>query len=330
MVAQLDRDYVEMGWGRAARRLASYALFEGRPATTRGQWVNPLVFGLLRTLARTGGAPRVRKPIFITGLGRSGTTILGLLLSLHRDVGFLNEPKALWHVIDSRQDINGNYAGATPRYRLGAADVTPQMRLHSHRIFARYLRGVGARRLVDKYPELVFRLPYVRELFPDAKTIFIYRNGVDACQSIVQWSQRLGREQHGQLEDWWGRNDSKWLNLWRELIQPDPRYADIAAAAPQSIGHADRAALEWIVTMREGLAQDRQAPGTLIKVRYETLVDEPETELMRLLGACDLERDDAIFRYAARRLKASPAKPMPKLTGPVQRWFDETMTALEY
>jgi hypothetical protein len=330
MVAQIDRDYMSHGARRTARRLASYGLFEGRPVTTQGQWFNPVVFAWLRTLALIDGVPAVDRPIFITGLGRSGTTILGLLLSLHREVGFLNEPKALWHVVDSRQDVNGNYGGAAPRYRLQASDANPAIAQRAHRLFGRYLMCVGAQRLVDKYPELIFRIPYVRQIFPQARIVFIHRNGVDACQSIVNWSERLGRESKGELEDWWGRNDYKWLVLWHELIAADPYYEKVAHLDPASIDHANRAALEWVVTMREGLRHCRSATHAVIRIGYEDLLQRPDEELGRVLLACQLSPDTAVLGYAHKRLFDNPAKPMPKLLVPIQRWFDQTMSDLDY
>lgn len=330
MVAQIDAAYRHHGRGRVLRRLASYALFEGRPATTRGQWFNPAVFAWLRALAVLPGHPRIDRPVFITGLGRSGTTILGLLLSVHRDVGFLNEPKALWHVIDPRQDVNGNYAAGVGRYRLGAADVTPVLGVRAHRLFGRYLASVGARRVVDKYPELVFRIPYVRAIFPDARFIFISRNGVDACQSIVRWSERLGRGAGNTLEDWWGRSDSKWHMLWRQLVETDPDCADVAALGRDALDHANRAAVEWALTMREGLRQVQAAPDVVVPVRYEDLLADPDGELQRLQSICGLEPDPAVVAYARDALHENPAKPMPSLLPPVQRLFDETMAQMGY
>lgn len=331
MVAQIDRDYRKAGIARAVRRLASYGLFEGRPLTTRGRWLNPFVFAWLHTLNRLGEAPRVRQPIFIVGLGRSGTTILGLLLSLHKDVGFLNEPKALWHVIDPRQDVNGNYGGVAPVYRMGSADVTDVGLERAHRIFGRYLQLVGAGRLVDKYPENVFRVAYVKKIFPDARFIFIHRSGVDATDSIVKWSEREGRVQRGHLEDWWGRDDCKWIRIWEQLLMTDmQRYGELQHLEPRKLDHANRAALEWIVTMREGLDAYALHSGTVVKLAYEHLVERPREELAALLASCDLPNDDAIFKYAAKRLYDNPPKSRPTLLPPVQRLFDETMVALGY
>lgn len=330
MVAQIDKTYVGLGLGRTARRFVSYLLFEGRPATTRGQWFNPVVFAWLRLLAALPGGGRVTEPIFITGLGRSGTTILGLLLSLHKDVGFLNEPKALWHVVDPRQDVNGNYSDGIGIYRLTDAHCSPSNHMRAHRLFSRYLKMVGARRVVDKYPELIFRIPYLKALFPDSRIIFIQRNGVDACRSIVRWSERLGMVTEDGVEDWWGRNDSKWLTLWSELVVADPYFKDLSVWDPAEVGHPDRAAIEWIVTMREGLRQSRLNPDGFVRVTYESLLADPETELARLLSACGLERDESMFSYARARLYENPGKSKLALHPLVQCLFDETMVHLGY
>lgn len=332
MVAQLDRDYGRYGLARSLRRFASYGLFEGRPATTRGQWFNPAVFAWLRTLDNLGDAPPVQRPLYIVGLGRSGTTILGVLLSLHRDVGFLNEPKSMWHVVDPRQDINGNYGCPEPRFRLGADDAREDIAQRARRIFGRYLQVVRARRLVDKYPELIFRLPYVQRIFPDARFVFIHRSGVDACESIVSWSKRLARGGNGSREDWWGRNDCKWLHLWNELLMGDQNngYGELHGLDPLAVDHANRAALEWIVTMREGLAACERHGPAVLRLRYESLIKQPREQISGVLDFCGLDHDDAVFGYAARRLYDNPSKTQLLLLPPVQRWFDETMAALGY
>ena len=84
MIAQIDREYLRHGVARTVRRIASYGLYERSLLTTKGRFINPVVFAWLNALATVPGLPKVCRPIFITGLGRSGTTILGILLSLHK------------------------------------------------------------------------------------------------------------------------------------------------------------------------------------------------------------------------------------------------------
>ena len=330
MIAQIDRDYLNYGMARTVRRIASYGLYEGRPLTTKGRFINPLVFAWLNMLAALPGEPNVDRPIFITGLGRSGTTILGILLSLHREVGYLNEPKALWHVIDPRQDINGNYSTAGARFRLTAADVNADRARRARRLFSRYLRLTGSGRVVDKYPELIFRVDYVRTMFPDAKFVFISRSGADAVPSVVKWSERLGVKSGEHTDDWWGRDDIKWHYLREQLILGDAAYASIWPLATTDLDHANRAALEWIVTMREGLAQEQRHPDAVIRVAYETLLANPVGELERLQKQCGLEPDPAVSDYAEKRLYDNPAKGWPELHPAVDALFRDTMTRLGY
>lgn len=330
MVAQIDKAYVRYGWGKVLRRLTSYALFEGRPHTTKGQWFNPFVFSLLRSLTAIPGSPTVDKPVFITGLGRSGTTILGVLLSLHKQVGFLNEPKAIWKLIDHRHDINGDYTDSGGVYRLNAADVTPGARSKAYRLFARYLKTVGASRLVDKYPELIFRVDYLLELFPDARIIFIMRNGADATHSIDLWSRRLGKTTRDGIEDWWGRNDIKWRYLRDQILLKDPAYSSVADVASRNLDHVNRAALEWIVTMQTGIKQAELFPEAVATIKYEDLTLHPEHQLKLLLSKCNLNDDTAVIDYAKNVLYSQPRKPWPVLHPTTETVFRDTMQQLGY
>jgi hypothetical protein len=330
MVAQIDSIYRQAGIGRTARRLVSYVLFEGRPLTTQGRWWNPFVFTWLRTLAGVPGRGEVRRPVFITGLGRSGTTILGLLLSLNREVGFLNEPKAMWQVLDPRQDINGNYSTHSGRFRLHADDVDEKLRQRANRLYARYLRCVGARRVVDKYPELIFRLDYVQRIFPDALFIFIARNGCDAVHSVAQWSMREGVTRRGAREDWWGSNDCKWTYFREQLLHGDSRYAAVSRIATPELDHVNRAALEWIVTMNEGMDHLDARSDAVVRVSYEDLTEAPVEIVRDLQRRCGLQVDPAVERYAQRALYLNPPKPWPSLHPEVDLLFSHAMTRLGY
>jgi hypothetical protein len=171
MVAQVDSRYFKTRPTKLASRLVSYALFEGRPVTTRGQWINPLLFAHFALEKKLPQFRKVEQPVFILGTGRSGTTILGVVLSMHREVGFLNEPKAMWHAIYPEEDVIGSYSRGPARYRLEASDADEAAKHNAHRLFGAYLASIFSPRLVDKYPELIFRVPFVREIFPDAKSL---------------------------------------------------------------------------------------------------------------------------------------------------------------
>lgn len=330
MVAQLDARYIRQRPGRALVRLLSYALFEGRPLTTRGRWINPLIFAHFALAKRLPPWKRVRRPVFIVGTGRSGTTVLGQVLSMHRRVGFLNEPKALWHAVHPGEDVIGSYSRGPARYRLAAADAGPGTRAAARRLFGAYLRLSGQERLVDKYPELVFRVPFVRAIFPDARFLFLVRNGWDACGSIAAWSRRRGVRAGDEVHDWWGADGRKWRLMVEQLVLPDPALAPLHDWVGGVDDHAQRAAVEWIVTMREGLRQQARFPEAVRTVRYEALAAEPRRELAGILAFCGLEADDGCLDYAAATLR--PSRPHPRLALPavLEAPFWRTLAELGY
>lgn len=331
MIAQINPNYIKTRPLKVLTRFMSYALFEGRPVTTKGRWINPLVFSILKTVSATKNRYKsIEKPIFILGTGRSGTTILGIVLSMHRDIGYLNEPKAIWHVIHPHEDIIGNYTRADAKYRLTAEDATDDMRQRAAQMFGAYLTATRSKRLVDKYPELIFRLDFVRALFPDARFIFLVRNGWDTCHSIANWSQRLGVEVNGEKHDWWGVNDRKWKLIAEQLVKTDAAFVDIADEVKHFERHLDRATIEWIVTMQEGLRLLQAFPDCIHLVRFEDLTAEPDETLDKLCSFCELPADNTFRAYARQTLHPVPARKPFDIHPKIAPVFHDMMEKLRY
>ena len=331
MIAQISPDYIKTRPMKALTRLISYALFEGRPVTTKGRWINPLVFSILKSVSTNNSRYKpVKKPIFILGTGRSGTTILGIVLSMHREVGYLNEPKAIWHLIYPHEDVIGNYSQTDAKYRLTAEDTTDEMRQRAAQMFGAYLTTTRSERVVDKYPELIFRVDFVRALFPDARFIFLVRNGWDTCQSIAAWSKRLGVEVNGEKHNWWGVNDRKWRLLVEQLVKTDPVLSEIADEVKHFERHLDRAAVEWIVTMQEGLRLMQASSDCVHLVRFEDLTLDPDKTLSTLCDFCELPADDKFHDYALQTLYPVPARKPFAIHPKIDPVFRETMEKLGY
>jgi hypothetical protein len=294
VIAQLDRTFLRVAPGRAASRLVGYTFFEGRPVTTAGRWWNPAVFGNLR-LAAGGKGRQVDRPVFIVGMGRSGTTLLGRILAAHRDVGFLNEPKAMWHVIRDDEDIIGSYAPAhTGRLYLGAEDASEKASRRAHAVFAWYLRASHSGRLVDKYPELIFRHEFVREIFPDARFLVAVRSPWSTLKSVVGWSKSKATDD----ADWWGLRDQKWDILWTQgVLQRDSNSDLVTLDLAEELDHYIRAAVEWIVTMREAILLAAADPLAYV-IQYDELVVSPRELIGETLRFCELPASSRTEAYA--------------------------------
>lgn len=330
MIAQLDPLYIRTSPRKTLVRLLSYTFFEGRPLTTKGQWINPLVLTIMGMQKHFPQFKKVHKPIFTIGTGRSGTTVLGTLLSMHKDVGFLNEPKALWHSIYAEEDLAGSYSRGAAQYRLTEHDATDGVKLTAHKLFGAYLYFSGSQRVVDKYPELVFRVPFVRALFPNAKFIFLVRNGWDTCQSIEGWSNRLGIEVNAEVHDWWGADQRKWKLLWEQLIRDNPDFKALHSEKKSLENPLDMATLEWVVSMREGLRFLKQFPHCIHQLHYEDLVSRPEQSLSELLEFCELPPDARFMDYSLKKLSPVPPRATYAMHPILNHYFSETMIELGY
>jgi hypothetical protein len=330
MIAQLDGAYARARPWKAVTRVLSWAFFEGRPVTSRLHWINPAVLALLRVARRAPEPAEPVAPVYIVGTGRSGTTVLGKILSLHPDVGFLNEPKAMWHVIHGREDLVGNFTLGPASYRLGADEATERVRANARRVFGVYSRMVGAGRVLDKYPEMVFRIPFVRAIFPDARFLFLVRDGWDTLRSMDTWSDRHGVYRAGRWCDWWGVEDRKW-RLLIDQVAAREEGLDLDAARLKGIDdERSRAAVEWLLTMREGMRhlEDGNAPVEL--VRFEDVTRGPTRTLERILEFCGLSHDDGMLGYGASELEAVPHKEPVELRPGIERPFLETMERMGY
>jgi hypothetical protein len=309
MVAQLDDAYRAVGASRVVR-LASWALFEGRPLTTRGRGINPLVLALHHLHRRLPALAAVERPVFIVGMGRSGTTLLGRMLSVHPQVGFLNEPKALWQVAVGREDVVGSYCRGPARYRLAAADADESAGRSLRRLYGAYLFWTRRRRLVDKNPEAVYRVPFVRAVFPDARILLLVRDGWQVCRSVERWSRDHGVRRGAVRHDWWGTGGRKWRLLLDQVAVDEPDLAPHVEAMRGWRDQRQMAAVEWILAMRYGQRQMEAAPGAVAAVRYEELTRSPAAALAAVLGFCDLPAASVVADYA-RRVTRPPGTGAP-------------------
>jgi Sulfotransferase family len=333
MIAQLDAEYIKTRPTKALSRLTAHLLLQGRPLTTSTRWLNPLLMAQYGLVKRLPMPRKVVSPVFVLGTGRSGTTILGKVLGMHRDLLFLNEPKALWHSACALDDVMGSYQLGEARYVLGADDADEATGHVIRRLYSYALLVTGSRRVLDKYPEMIFRVPFIKAIFPDAKLLFLVRNGYDALRSITAWSKRAGRDAPGPAggrEDWWGLDRRKWKLLVRDVVAGDEALADRVEAISSLTRHEDMAAVEWAVTMRTGLRLMQDQPGLLHEVRYETLCREPGPMLRGLCGFCELRDDPRFLAYATRTLSPVPARPPAELGPVIRDVFMDTMRRLDY
>ncbi len=328
MIAQLNKKYIFTKPSKVFPRLLSYFFYEGRPATTKGRWFNPVTFLALRSASKKVVNPQAESPVFITGTGRSGSTMLGLVLSMHPEVGFLNEPKALWFSANANDDIIGSYSDGPADYIMNASKATTEIGRKVKAIYSSFLQRSASRRIVDKFPEMIFRIEYLNALFADAKYIFLYRNPWETIASTAIWSSRRGNT--GKGENWWGVNDRKWKLLLEQVVPGDEMLGSHQRTIAALTSQPDKAAVEWILTMNYGMKMLQRYPKKILAVKYEHLCSNPEKILQEICDFSGLTKDSEFLSFGDSVIKAAPDKSEPKIHAVLHDVINEISEKLGY
>lgn len=184
----------------------------------------------------------------VMGCARSGTSILGELLAAHPEVRYKHEAHAIW-------DRAG--LGENESHRLTQTHATPDVQRIIRKKFAE--EQGNAVLFVEKCPRSVLRVPFIREVFPEAKLIHIVRDGRDVACSMLP-----------------GIGGAEWRHLkppsWQQLMQAEQGVV--------------RCAVAWKTIME--IAQQDLAQTPHFMLRYEDLVAQPERKARELFAFLEL------------------------------------------
>ena len=196
-------------------------------------------------------------PVIILGVGRSGTTLLRVMLDRSSELAIPYETffvPQLAHRHGRRpklDDFLDDLGRLRTLYDWGISPDDVRPRLHEGMttseaiaaIFETYAERQGKPRWGDKTPLYMQQLPLLERLFPDAIWVHLVRDGRDAALSFLELPE--------------GFSGKTWA---------------LPRAVPQ---FAARWRTEILAARRLG----RHAGSRYLELRYEDLVDEPERRL---------------------------------------------------
>lgn len=211
--------------------------------------------------------PRLRRPIFVVGAPRSGTTFLGGCIGRLPTVSYHFEPRLTKAAARCVYDGSWSPAKGARLFRANYAALL-------------LANGDGGLRFAEKNPENCFILPFLFGVFPDAVFVQIVRDGRDAAVSHAEkpWlaARSAGKGLRGRAGEFWG---------------PEPRFWVEADRSEEfrTVSDIERSAWCWrrfTEAAFSGLAT--LPPDRVIQVSYEGMVDEPMPVAERLADFLDV------------------------------------------
>ncbi len=247
-------------------------------------------------------------PIFLFGNTRSGTTIVQKVISTHPDVVGWYEPNPIWMYPDPGR-IHDEFS---------AEDATPKTKAYIRKRFLKFQEQNGNHVIMEKTPQNILRIPYVREIFPDATFLFIVRDPFSFISSVERkWQLTVtGRGIVRRIKDtpitslhYWAKRyivqqfnkrilRRKYLSIWGpryEGIQTDLQENDILKII----------ARQWSIPSRKSAHDMESFPDSqILKLKYEQFVDDPISHLENICAHCSLEMDNRMVEATRAMVKS--------------------------
>ena len=208
---------------------------------------------------REGSGARAADPIFIVGLPRAGSTLIEQILSSHSAIEGTME---LFDIISIAQRLSGRRKKAE---RSAYPEVLASMsREDLAALGEEYLSRTRIQRhasrpfFIDKMPNNFAHVGFIHLILPNARIIDARRHPLACCFSAFK--QHFARGQ----------------NFSYELAELGRYYRDYV----EMMAHFDEV-----------------LPGRIYRVIHEQLVEDPESEIRKLLVYCGVEFEEQCLRF---------------------------------
>jgi hypothetical protein len=258
-------------------------------------------------------------PVFLIGCSRSGTTVtFETLAASGHFLHFDYELPQFWDGLYG--PLNNGWASEAA----GAEHAAPE---HRDRALAYFYARLGSGLVLDKTCINTLRVGYLHALFPQARFVFIHRDGRDNISSMIDgW--RLGRTDGSfGLEKFFGPSpvavsiNSGEFKEWHFFLPPG--WRDYNAASLEEV-----CAFQWISANRLALDAAKALPAEQwIQVRYEDIFERPVEMFRDIFDRLALPFDDDM----AARCSNLVARPTSIVKGKPkqQKWKESNPEAIE-
>jgi hypothetical protein len=258
--------------------------------------------------------PAMPDPVFLVGCSRSGTTVsYETLAAAPQFIKFGYELPQFWDSLYGPLNNGWQSEAAT------ADDAHPAHRYAALRHF--YAR-LGPGLVLDKTCINVMRVPYLLKLFPQARFVFIHRDGRDNISSLIDGWRFDG---HFRMDLYLGPPpepvaiESGAFTDWSFFYPPGWRDWNRATLA-------EVCAHQWLSANRLALQARRLVPACQwIQMRYEDIFERPLEMFRTAFDRLDVPFTDALRQRCANLQPTSIVKGQPRK----QKWKEQNPQEVE-
>ncbi len=209
------------------------------------------------------------EPIFVIGMPRSGTTLVDRILSGHSRVSSAGE-------LQNFSVVLKRASGSTTRYLLDADTVARAPGVDWRKLGEAYLAstrpGTGiVAHFIDKLPHNFIYAGFIARALPGAKIFCLRRNAMDTC-----------------------------LSNFRQLFALTSPYYDYSFDLEDTARY-------YVLFERLMAYWNEAAPGRILDVRYEEIVDDQAGQSRRLIEACGLPWEEGCLDFERNQAPVATA-----------------------
>ncbi len=229
------------------------------------------------------------QPIIIIGAARSGTNMLRDLITQVSNFGTwdCDEINPIWY--------HGNKNHENDVFTKKMA--TPKVKRFIQNEFRKISKSLKVHNVVEKSCANSLKVPFINEIFPNAKFVFIYRDGRDSTASgLLEWTKRPGliytlkKVRYVPLSDLpyyvfkFGKNHlTKFFNNEKRLSFYGVNIPNIQTLL-KKYSLAEISSLQWKESVEHSLRGFNDIDkNRIFTVKYEDITSDPKNHFKQLL-----------------------------------------------
>lgn len=223
----------------------------------RGEMVNNVIWKVAPKDFNGEQYSRKSPFVFVGGHPRSGTTLMRSMFDVHQDIHCGEETHIIPKVLGQRAQMFHNFKSAKAIEFMSESVINAAIADFIAEIIVKH--GPEPKKVYcDKDPFNLSHMIYLSELFPNAKFIFMLRDGRASAHSVVTRKVGIGNVDITNYRDV--------LTKWNEAVQ-------------------------------QMYAQCLHLPDKCLMVKYEDLVLHPRSMLKHILNFVGLEWDEVVMEH---------------------------------